>query len=194
MSGKKLTDKQQRFVEEYLIDLNATQAAIRAGYSKKTAEVIGYENLRKPQITEAICKAKKKISQKLEITAERVLLERARLAYQNKKDLYNEDGTLKQIHELDDDTAAAIHGVKIGSRIVKDDDGNEKLETFIKSVKTYDKDKSLTALEKYLGLYEKDNEQKGEANLKTAGEFMAELLKAVNGSSLGLPAPVGDAE
>ncbi len=50
----KLTPKQKRFVAEYLVDLNATAAAIRAGYSKKTAEVIGYENLRKPQIAQAV--------------------------------------------------------------------------------------------------------------------------------------------
>lgn len=52
--GMKLTAKQERFVQEYLIDLNATQAAIRAGYSKKTAGVIGVENLKKPYIREAI--------------------------------------------------------------------------------------------------------------------------------------------
>lgn len=49
-----LTDKQRRFVEEYLVDLNATQAAIRAGYSKKTAGQIGDENLRKPEIAKAV--------------------------------------------------------------------------------------------------------------------------------------------
>lgn len=52
--GMKLTAKQERFVQEYLIDLNATQAAIRAGYSRKTAGVIGVENLKKPYIREAI--------------------------------------------------------------------------------------------------------------------------------------------
>lgn len=52
-----LTAKQQRFVEEYLVDLNATQAAVRAGYSKKTAGAIGGENLEKPEIQEAIQKA-----------------------------------------------------------------------------------------------------------------------------------------
>lgn len=51
---EKLTDKQERFVQEYLIDLNATQAAIRAGYSEKTARVIGPENLSKPAIQERI--------------------------------------------------------------------------------------------------------------------------------------------
>ena len=49
-SDIKLTDKQQRFCEEYLVDLNATQAAVRAGYSEKTAGAIGFENLRKPEI------------------------------------------------------------------------------------------------------------------------------------------------
>ena len=50
----KLTDKQRRFCEEYCIDLNATQAAIRAGYSKDTAGVIGCENLKKPNVAEYI--------------------------------------------------------------------------------------------------------------------------------------------
>ena len=52
--GDFMTDKQRRFVDEYLIDLNATQAAIRAGYSEKTARYIGYENLTKPHISNAI--------------------------------------------------------------------------------------------------------------------------------------------
>ena len=68
-----LTAKQQRFVEEYLIDLNATQSAIRAGYSKKTAAVIGAENLIKPNIQKAIQEAKIKRSERTEITQEYVL-------------------------------------------------------------------------------------------------------------------------
>lgn len=73
MADRKLTPKQQRFVEEYLIDLNATQAAIRAGYSKKTAQEIGSENLAKPMIAMAIAQYQKKISEKLQIDAEWVL-------------------------------------------------------------------------------------------------------------------------
>lgn len=69
----KLTDKQQRFVEEYLIDLNATQAAIRAGYSENTASETGYENLRKPQIQEAIQDAKNKRSERVQISQDDVL-------------------------------------------------------------------------------------------------------------------------
>jgi phage terminase small subunit len=68
-----MTPKQQRFVEEYLIDLNATQAAIRAGYSSKTAYAIGEENLRKPEISEAIQAAMDERSSRTEITADYVL-------------------------------------------------------------------------------------------------------------------------
>lgn len=68
-----LTPKQQRFVEEYLIDLNATQAAIRAGYSEKTARDIGCENLAKPNIAKAIEEAQSKLSERTGITQEYVL-------------------------------------------------------------------------------------------------------------------------
>lgn len=68
-----LTPKQQRFVEEYLIDLNATQAAIRAGYSEKTAQQIGSENLLKPVIAAEITTRQAKVSESLEITREWVL-------------------------------------------------------------------------------------------------------------------------
>lgn len=69
----KLTDKQKRFVEEYLIDLNATQAAIRAGYSEDTAAVIGCENLIKPNIQKAIAEAQNKRSERTQITQDEVL-------------------------------------------------------------------------------------------------------------------------
>lgn len=69
----KLTPKQSLFVDEYLIDLNATQAAIRAGYSEKTAGRIGNENVRKPVIQEAISERMKIRSERTEITQDRVL-------------------------------------------------------------------------------------------------------------------------
>ena len=69
----KLTQKQQRFVEEYLIDLNATQAAIRAGYSEKTAKEIGAENLTKPNISKAIAEAQAKLSERTLVTQDMVV-------------------------------------------------------------------------------------------------------------------------
>lgn len=83
----KLTPKQELFVKEYLVELNATQAAIKAGYSKKTAEVIGFENLRKPKIQAAIQAAMDQRAERTKITADYVLntihetVERCRQAY-----------------------------------------------------------------------------------------------------------------
>jgi len=70
---RKLSPKQKAFIREYLVDLNATQAAIRAGYSPHRADQIGYENLRKPGIKAAIDKAQKKRADKVKITAEMVV-------------------------------------------------------------------------------------------------------------------------
>ncbi|WP_312903621.1 terminase small subunit [Stutzerimonas nitrititolerans] len=75
MAVVKMTELQVRFVEEYLVDLNATQAAIRAGYSERTAKEIGYENLTKPYIQAAIAEARQAQQQRTEITADRVLRE-----------------------------------------------------------------------------------------------------------------------
>ena len=71
--SKKLTDKQKKFCDEYLVDSNGTQAAIRAGYSEKTADVIASENLVKPNISEYIKSKQKKTSEKLEITKEQIV-------------------------------------------------------------------------------------------------------------------------
>lgn len=81
-----LTPKQQRFVEEYLIDLNATQAAIRAGYSAKNADKIGSELLGKTRVREAVEEKRKRLSIKTEITAEKVLQEYAKIAFSNMAD------------------------------------------------------------------------------------------------------------
>ena len=70
-----LTARQQRFVDEYLLDLNATQAAVRAGYSARTAGAIGYENLTKPQIGSAICEAQAERARRTRVTADDVIRE-----------------------------------------------------------------------------------------------------------------------
>lgn len=69
----KLNDKQRLFIAEYLVDLNATQAAIRAGYSQKTAAAVGHENLRKPKIASAVQEAFEKRSERTEVTGDWVL-------------------------------------------------------------------------------------------------------------------------
>ena len=94
IKAQKITPKQLAFVDEYLIDLNATQAAIRAGYSKKTAQRIGSENLLKPVIQQAISSAQRKRAERTEITQDYVLstiqqtIERCKQA----EPVYNKDG------------------------------------------------------------------------------------------------------
>ena len=107
--GVKLTDKQQRFVDEYLIDLNATQAAIRAGYSAKTAAVIGNENLIKPYIADAIAKAQAERSERTEVTQDYVIktivetIERCSQA----KQVYDKSGEPVMTETPDGDLAPA---------------------------------------------------------------------------------------
>src|SRR5687767_3475353 len=81
-----MTPKQEMFVREYLVDLNARQAAIRAGYSAKTAYSIGQENLNKPEIAAAIEEQTKKRADNLQITADRVLRELAMIGFANMAD------------------------------------------------------------------------------------------------------------
>ncbi len=73
MPKDSLNPKQKRFVEEYLIDLNATQAAIRAGYSKKTAGIQGFDLLKNPKVQGAIAKAQEKLSKRVSVTQEEVI-------------------------------------------------------------------------------------------------------------------------
>lgn len=154
-----LNDKQTRFCEEYLIDFNATKAAIRAGYSKKSAYSIGSENLTKPEIQEYLAKKSDKVANKLGINQERVLQEIARLAFSDIRKYYDEDGKLKPIHELDDDAAAALAGVEVDELF--DQQGFNKVEVGqTKKIKVWNKKDGLEQLARYLGLYEKDNKQK----------------------------------
>lgn len=149
-----LNDKQRRFVAEYLIDLNATQAAIRAGYSAHTARQIGEENLSKPDIAAAVAVEMQKRGERTGATADRVLQEAARLALFDPRKLFNADGSPIPIHELDDDTAAAIAGVKVIQL------GGEEGPAIVKEYKIADKNSALEKLFKHHGLYERDNTQK----------------------------------
>lgn len=108
-----LTDKQERFVQEYLIDLNATQAAIRAGYSPDSARQMGAENLSKPDIADAIAARAKKHSEKLDLSAERTLAAIAEIAFGDIRKMFDADGALRRPQDWDDETAAAVAGMDV---------------------------------------------------------------------------------
>lgn len=142
----KLTKKQQRFIDEYLIDLNATQAAIRAGYSSDTAGSIGQENLTKPEIKNAIDKAIAERSRRTGVNQDRVIIELAKIAFLNPTDVINMDEATIRGDSNRDDTAC-IASVKV--KTIPTEDGN----IVEREVKTYDKLKALELLGKHLGIF-----------------------------------------
>lgn len=146
-----LTEKQRRFCEEYLIDLNATQAAIRAGYSEDSATEIGYENLRKPHIQEYLKSRQKELQEATGITQKRVLEEYAKVAFVDLRKFYTVDGVLKSIHDLDDEAAGALAGIEV----YEEKTGTEDVEALgtTKKIKTYDKVKALDSLARHLGMF-----------------------------------------
>ena len=149
-----LTTKQLIFCKEYLVDMNATRAIIKAGYSKKSAETQGSRMLRNVKVDTYIKQMTKVRTEKLDITAERVLEELAHIAFFDIRNIFD-GNSLKQVSDLDDKTARALSSVK--SQIEKTDGENfaEVVE-----VKSNDKLKALDMLSKHLGLYENDNKQK----------------------------------
>ncbi len=181
-----LTDKQKRFCDEYLIDLNATQAAIRAGYSEKTAEQTASRLLRNVKVQEYIAKRQKELSRSTEITQERVIKELALIAFSNnadyahvveKKMQVEAGGTLVDV--LDEDGKPVMYRTvepvlteelteeqKRALAVIKK--GRDGLE-----VKSCDKVKALELLGKHLGIFT----DKIEANVNdTTRSELQELL------------------
>jgi phage terminase small subunit len=149
-----LSPKQRRFCEEYLVDLNATQAAIRAGYSEKTANEQGARLLAKVMVSTAITKGRQKLSTRLEITQERVLREYARLAFLDIRKAFDKDGNFLPIHQLDDDTAAAIAGLEVESLYAGRGADRECVGRLHK-IKLSDKKGALDSVAKHLGLLDR---------------------------------------
>lgn len=108
-----LSPKEQRFVSEYVKDCNGTQAAIRAGYSKRTAQQQGSRLLLKVVVAEAIAAKLKKLDEKCELTAERVRASVLALLIFDPRKAFNSDGTMKDISALPDDIAIAVAGIEV---------------------------------------------------------------------------------
>ena len=157
--NKNLPNKQKIFVSEYLVDLNATQAAIRAGYSEKTADVQGPRLLGNARVAAAIREKLEKRASKLEITAERLDQEAARIAFFDIRKLYQEDGTLKPVSELDEDTARALSGLDV--QIIGSE---EKGSSTVLKYKTASKEKGLELLYRRLGLLKENVAQVAVSN------------------------------
>ena len=149
---RQLTPKQARFVQEYLVDLNATQAAIRAGYSRKTASWIGPQLLGKTHVAQEIEKGSLKRQARTEVTQDMVIRELARIAFSDVRKLYREDGSMKNLSELDDDTAATLAGIETLEEFMGAG-GDRCLIGHTKKGRLWDKGRALELLGKHLGMF-----------------------------------------
>lgn len=163
----RLTTKQSVFVQEYLVDLCATKAAIRAGYSKKSAMEIGYENLRKPQIQTAIQKAMAERSERTKITIDMVVAELAKPGFIDIRKIFTPAGNLISPADLPADVAAAIQSIEVVVRPTgeRDEDDNPIVE-HVHKIRFHDKIKSLELIGKHLGMFNDFNKAaQGDINI-----------------------------
>jgi phage terminase small subunit len=142
----KINAKQQKFCEEYVVDYNGTQAAIRAGYAPRSAEVKASKLLRIDKVRSYIDQLKLKQQERTDITADRVLNEIAKLAFYNSQDFTDQQGRLKSIQDMPRGLTSAITSIKQKTF----GEGGEILET---EYKVADKLKAAELLGKHLKLF-----------------------------------------
>ena len=144
-----LTSKQERFCYEYCVDFNATQAAIRAGYSNKTAGVIGFENLKKPYLQNRISEMQKNLAETAGISALKIINEHKKIAFTDAGKLREGWMKLKDFENLTDEDKASIQ--EVSTKETKTTfQGQITTEVWVK-IKLYDKQKSLDSISNILG-------------------------------------------
>jgi phage terminase small subunit len=159
----KLTPKQARFFDEYLIDGNATRAAIAAGVPLKSASVQGSRWLKNEVIAAAIAERQAQRAAKLGATADQVISELAKLAFYDVRHLFDDKGNLKPITQLDDISAAAIAGIDVAEEKRDKDTG---VLSYTKKVKLADKRGALELLGKWHKLWTDKTEHSGKLTLE----------------------------
>lgn len=161
-----MTEAQKRFCEEYLIDLNASRAYKTAYPNCKkdsTARTNGYRLLTNADIQNYISERQLKLAEQTSITQEKVLKEIAKIAFSDIRGLFNEDGVLKKITELDNEIAGSISSVETVEQF--DTVMGIKVKTGeTKKIKTYDKGRALEMLARHLGMF--NDKVELNANLK----------------------------
>ena len=167
-----MTEKQKRFVDEYIIDLNATRA-YRAVYLKCKTDASAAPSatrlLQNAEIQEAIQKQQQKLKDKFQLTQEMVIREYMKLGFVDPRNLFNEDGTPKDISELDDETAAAISGLDV-QEVFEGKGANKRFAGYVKKYKLSDKKGALDSLARHLGLFNDKVKVEGEINVNSPRE------------------------
>lgn len=153
-----MTPKQALFVAEYRKDLNATQAAIRAGYSEKTASSQAERLLRNVEIAEAVAEKTQQQLERADLSAVRVLEELRRLSFSDIRGLFDEAGNLKPLHVLSAEQASCIGGFEVIKKNAEAGDG--KIDT-VHKIKVIDKTRTLEMLAKHFALLTERLEHSG---------------------------------
>lgn len=155
--NKKLTPKQELFVQEYLVDLNAAQAAIRAGYSAKTAKEIGAENLTKPHIRQRVEELKAERIERVQYDADQVLRDLVGMLRFDIRTLYDENGDLLTPSEWPDEAVMAITGIDVSSTRLAGNKDDDPLDLWTKRVRFVDKVKVLQTAGRHVNIRAFDN-------------------------------------
>ncbi|MEJ0027259.1 MAG: terminase small subunit [Rhizomicrobium sp.] len=148
----KLTPKQQCFVDEYLVSFNGTQAAIKAGYSVKTARAIASENSRKPAIAAAIARRSQALSNRAARYREQFVAEAARIAFADPSGIRGPDGEIRNPDDWPAETWDAIQSVRYSEKLSSG--CKPKRVSYRADIRMKDKLKALDILARYLGMYE----------------------------------------
>lgn len=149
-----LTAKQAQFVNEYLVNLNGTQAAIRAGYSKRTARAIASENLRKPEIAAEIARRRGHLNKQFENLIFRVIEGLAHIAFANISDVLGPNWTLKPPQEWPREFSSAVKSIKYGEKLALNAPPGKRqrvIDHF--DIKTHDKLYALALIGEYMGFF-----------------------------------------
>jgi len=154
-----VTPKEQNFAHEYLVDLNASKAAIRAGYSQKTAYAIANKLLRKAEVAAYIQEAMDKRAKRVDINKDDVLKEISKLAFSDIRKIFDENGNLLPPHMLPDEVAATISSIDVVTTRIP---GKDAVEVeYTSKIRFWDKRASLELLGKHLKLFTDKHEHTG---------------------------------
>jgi len=168
--------RRDRFIQAYIANGgNGTQAAITAGFSPKAADTRACQLMQDVRVTSALAKRQAELQAKYALTADDVIKSLAQTMYFDPRKLYREDGSLKSVNELDDDTAMALAQIEVVE--MAGEAGAKHVPIYTKKVKWLDKNTAREQAMKHLGLFEQDNAQKNGIRLDTLPREMLEHIR-----------------
>ena len=147
------------FVAAYMVHRNAQKAAEAAGFKPTSARRQGHIILHEPETEALLARAEAEALERLKMRGDEVIVGMSRVARLDVRKLFDAEGQMIPIHQLDDETAMALAGIEVETRHQKDDDDEPPIVVTVKKIKANDRMKALEFLGRVHGLFEKDNKQ-----------------------------------